>query len=135
MRPDILALISSGPMFPCCMSTRARRTTRITLAAAVDKYVIALTTLSTACERRRWPVIFGEQRLRLHSGATLAWVSFSILIKSTDAALSHIANGIRRPTCLRSVLCRTRCDERDFSKRPHKLNIRVRSSFGTSNLW
>ena len=33
--------------------------------AAVDKSVIALTTPSTACGRRRWPAVFGE-RLRLH---------------------------------------------------------------------
>ena len=59
-RLDILSLISSGPMFPCCMSTLARRTTPITVAAAVDESVIALTTMSTACGRRRWPDVFGE---------------------------------------------------------------------------
>ena len=52
MHSDVLALILSGPMFPCCMSTRAQRTTRV--AAAVDKSVIALTTLSTASGRGHW---------------------------------------------------------------------------------
>ena len=50
-RLDVLVLISSGPMFPCCMSTRARLTTPITVAAAVDESVIALTAMSTACGR------------------------------------------------------------------------------------
>ena len=53
--PDVIALISSGPMFLCCLSTRAGRTTRIAVNAAVDKSVIALTNLSTSCGRRRCP--------------------------------------------------------------------------------